>query len=67
LCGLASALPRLIATLPRRALPVHVHGADNGVLEHIPGSPWTDIRYVRVNTTASVSWVSWREIQIFAP
>ena len=40
---------------------------DNGVLEHIPGSPWTNVRYVRVNTTASVSWVSWREIEIFAP
>ena len=40
---------------------------DNGVLEHIPGSPWANVRYVRVNTTASVSWVSWREIEIFAP
>ena len=41
--------------------------SDNGMLEHTPGSPWTNVRYVRVNTTASVSWVSWREIEIFAP
>ena len=40
---------------------------DNGVLEHIPGSPWANVRYLRVNTPASVSWVSWREIEIFAP
>jgi hypothetical protein len=41
--------------------------SDNGVLEHIPGSPWTNVRYVRVNTPASVSWVSWREIEIYGP
>ena len=40
---------------------------DNAVLEHVPASPWTNMRYVRVSTAASVSWVSWREIQVFAP
>lgn len=41
--------------------------SDNGVLEHIPGSPWTNVRYVRVHTPASVSWVFWREIEIYGP
>jgi hypothetical protein len=40
---------------------------DNQVLEHTFATPETDIRYVRVDTAASVSWVSWREIEIYAP
>ena len=39
---------------------------DNQVLEHTPPSAWTNVRYVRVETTASVSWVAWKEIELFA-
>jgi hypothetical protein len=37
------------------------------VLEHSPASAWTNVRYVRVDTTASVSWVAWREIELYGP
>jgi hypothetical protein len=40
---------------------------DNQVLEHTFETPPTNIRHVRVDTAASVSWVSWREIEIYAP
>jgi plastocyanin len=40
---------------------------DHQVLEHVAGSAWTNVRYVRVETTSSVSWVAWKEIELFAP
>jgi hypothetical protein len=40
---------------------------DNQVLEYIPGSPWTNVRYVRVNTSSSVSWVAWKELELYVP
>ena len=40
---------------------------NNQLLEHTPASAWTDVRYVRVETTHSVSWVAWKEIELFAP
>jgi hypothetical protein len=39
--------------------------ADNGLLEYVPPMPWKEIRYVRVETRASPSWVSWRELEVF--
>jgi hypothetical protein len=36
-------------------------------LTHAPPTPWTDIRFVRVETTVSPSWVAWREIEIYPP
>jgi hypothetical protein len=41
--------------------------ADGDVLEYSPANAWTNVRYVRVETTASVSWVAWREIEIYTP
>lgn len=38
--------------------------ADLGVLEFIPPSPLADIRYVKIVTTQSPSWVAWREIEV---
>jgi hypothetical protein len=35
------------------------------VLEHSPDPVWTNVRYVRVDTASSPSWVSWREIEIY--
>ncbi len=40
---------------------------DYDVLSYKPGSPLTNIRYVRIVTTESPSWVSWREIEVLAP
>jgi len=40
---------------------------DNQVLEHSPATPWTNIRYVRIDTPSSPSWVSWKEVELFAP
>ena len=40
---------------------------DNQVLEYAPPSVWTSVRYVRVETTAGVSWVAWKEIELYAP
>jgi plastocyanin len=41
--------------------------ADNQILEYSPPTAWTNVRYVRVETTASVSWVSWKEIEVYGP
>jgi hypothetical protein len=40
---------------------------DFDVLNFIPASPLPNIRYVRIDTTESPSWVSWREIEVLAP
>ena len=37
---------------------------DPEILEFKPSSPLTDIRYIKVVTTQSPSWVAWREIEI---
>jgi hypothetical protein len=34
-------------------------------LEVSPATPWKGIRYLRVETTASPSWVAWHEIRVF--
>jgi len=36
------------------------------VLEAAPDSPWQGIRYLRVETLSSPSWVSWREIEVIS-
>ena len=40
---------------------------DFDVLSFTPKTPLNGIRYVRLVTTESPSWVSWREIEVFAP
>lgn len=40
--------------------------SDGEVLEYVPEAPWEGIRYLRVETRASPSWVAWREIEVFA-
>ncbi len=40
---------------------------DYDVLSFTPASPLQDVRYVRIVTTESPSWVSWREIEVLAP
>jgi len=37
---------------------------DNDVLEHAPPTPWNGIRFIRIETVTSPSWVSWREIEV---
>ncbi len=39
---------------------------DFDVLSYAPASPMQNVRYVRVVTTASPAWVSWREIEVLA-
>lgn len=39
---------------------------DGEVLEYVPPTPWGDVRYLRVETRASPSWVAWREVEVFA-
>ncbi|MBV6395142.1 MAG: hypothetical protein HFACDABA_00713 [Anaerolineales bacterium] len=36
-------------------------------LEYTPPQPWQGIRFVRIETTVSDSWVGWKEIEIIAP
>ena len=43
------------------------HTADAQVLEFEPESPVEDVRYVRVVTNQSPSWVGWQEIEVLAP
>lgn len=40
---------------------------DTQVLEFKPDSPVENVRYVRVNTRQSPSWVGWQEIEVLAP
>ncbi len=40
---------------------------DYDVLAYTPSIPLTNVRYVRIVTTESPSWVSWREIEVLAP
>jgi len=40
---------------------------DNQLLEFQPESPLTGVRYVRIVTTKSPSWVAWKEIEVIAP
>jgi hypothetical protein len=48
---------------------LHVfHGAtaSGDLLEYLPSAPWQGIRWVRIETRASPSWVAWRELEVFA-
>jgi hypothetical protein len=38
---------------------------DGQLLEFIPGTPWTSVRYLRIRTIWGPSWPAWREIQVF--
>jgi hypothetical protein len=38
--------------------------SDSQVLEITGGAPWANVRFVRVETLESPSWVSWREIEV---
>jgi hypothetical protein len=37
---------------------------DGEALAYSPSQPWQDIRYIRVQTVSSPSWVAWREVQV---
>lgn len=39
---------------------------DGEVLEFVPPAPWAEVRYLRIETRASPSWVAWREVEVFA-
>lgn len=39
---------------------------DGQLLEYVPPAPWEDVRYLRIETRASPSWVAWREVEVFA-
>ena len=39
---------------------------DQQILPYVAGGPLA-LRYVRVETTTSCSWVGWREIEVYAP
>ena len=43
------------------------HEYDYDVLNYVPTTPLQNIRFVRVDTSESPSWVSWREIEVLAP
>jgi hypothetical protein len=55
------------ATGPERLLHEFSGTTQDGqTLEYSPPALWTGIRYVRVETVSSPSWVSWREIEVIA-
>lgn len=43
------------------------HTTDGQVLELKTESPIEGVRYLRVNTRQSPSWVGWKEIEVLAP
>ena len=40
---------------------------DGQVLEFTPGLPLENIRYIRVVTGMSPSWIGWKEIEVLSP
>lgn len=38
--------------------------SDSQLLRYTPSTPVANIRYIRVNTTLSPSWVAWKEIEV---
>ena len=38
---------------------------DGQVLDYAPLAPMSAVRYLRIETISSVSWVAWREIEVF--
>jgi hypothetical protein len=40
---------------------------DHQWLHYTPLRPWEHVRFVRVQTTASPSWVAWKEIRLYPP
>ena len=40
---------------------------DGQTLEYTPPQPWQGVRFVRIETTVSNSWIGWKEIEIIAP
>ena len=40
---------------------------DYDLLEYVPPEPLREVQYIRVITLESLSWVSWREIEVLAP
>ncbi len=39
--------------------------ADSQTLEVTPPEPWKNVRYLRIETVKSPSWVGWREIEAY--
>jgi len=40
---------------------------DDQWLDYSPLTPWENVRFLRVETTVSPSWVAWREIEVYPP
>lgn len=40
--------------------------SDPGVLEFIPSTPLKNVRFIKIITTQSPSWVAWREIEVIS-
>lgn len=40
--------------------------ADDEWLEYSPPQPWEGIRWLRIETLISPSWIAWREIEVFS-
>ena len=38
---------------------------DGQIVEVAPGTPWADVRYLRIHTAWGPSWPAWREIQVY--
>ncbi len=64
---------RVLVRGPNPADPWVLVGEPNGathdsqVIDVAGGAPWTNVRYVRIETVSSPSWVSWREVEVLAP
>jgi len=59
-----------VGATPDSMQMVHAFSGDEydfDVINFLPAAPLDNIRYVRIVTTESPSWVSWREIEVLAP
>ena len=41
------------------------HTTDRQWLSHTPETPWQNVRFIRIETIASPSWVAWFELEAF--
>ena len=36
-------------------------------VDYTPARPWTNVRYLRLEVASTNGWVSWREVEVYAP
>ena len=66
--GTVLLLGRSDASHPFRLLvPLGGPSGDLQEIDYAPPHPWTNVRYLRLEVGSTNAWVSWRELEVYAP